>query len=79
MKALQFALAVTLRIGSSNSTKFKAEENFGPLTPSYSLQDETTFHHKLEEKYTKTANYDNAVVENRDLGQGDGQGNGGRV
>ena len=40
-KALQFALAVTLRIGYSNGTKFKAEENFGPLIPLYLLRDET--------------------------------------
>ena len=31
VKALQFALAVTLRIGSSNITKLKVEDNSGPL------------------------------------------------
>ena len=33
VKALQFALAVTLIIGSSTGTKFKSEENFEPLPP----------------------------------------------
>ena len=33
-KALQFALAVTLRIWSSKVTKFKAGEKIGPLPPS---------------------------------------------
>ena len=35
VKALQFALAVTLRIWSSNGTKFKAKENFGHMPPIY--------------------------------------------
>ena len=35
VNALQFALAVTLRIGSSNGTKLKAEKNFGPMPPLY--------------------------------------------
>ena len=33
VKSLQFELAVTLRIGSSNTTKLKAEDNFGSLPP----------------------------------------------
>ena len=35
LKEIQFALAVTLRIGSSNGTKLKAEKNFGPMPPLY--------------------------------------------
>ena len=35
VKALQFALAVTLIIRSSNGDNFKAEEKFGPLPPLY--------------------------------------------
>ena len=31
VKALHFVLAVTLRIGSSNGTKLKVEDNFGTL------------------------------------------------
>ena len=35
VKALRSALVVTLRIGSSNGTKFKAKENFGHMPPIY--------------------------------------------
>ena len=48
VKALRSALVVTLRIGSSNETKFKAEEKFGHLLPLYLLRDETSFCHKLK-------------------------------
>ena len=41
VKALQFDLAVTLRIGSSNGNQFKAEENSWPMHPSYSLRYDT--------------------------------------
>ena len=63
VKALQFALAVTLRIWSSNGTKFKAEENFGPLPPLYSFRDETSLRHKLKERHIKAVKYDDAAVE----------------
>ena len=33
VKALQFYLALTLKIGSSNGTNLKAEKDFGPLPP----------------------------------------------
>ena len=33
VKSIQFALAETLVIGSSNGNKLKAEDNFGPLPP----------------------------------------------
>ena len=33
MKAIQFALAVTLIISYSNENKLKMKDNFGPLTP----------------------------------------------
>ena len=33
VEALQISLAVTLRIGSINGTKLKAEDKFGPLPP----------------------------------------------
>ena len=33
VKALQFSLAVTIRIGCSNGTKVKADENILPLPP----------------------------------------------
>ena len=63
MKALQFALAVTLIIGSSNRTKLKAEDNFGPLPHIYSLQNDTSFCHKLNERTTKSAKDDVTEVE----------------
>ena len=62
-KALQFDLAVTTIIGSSNGTKFKAEENFGTLPPLYSLRDETSFRYKLKERHTKSVKYDETAVE----------------
>ena len=65
MKALQFALTVTLNIGSSNGNKFKAEENFGPLPHSYLLRDETSFRHKLKGRQTKAAKDDDAAVETK--------------
>ena len=63
VKALQFALAVTLIIGYSNGTKFKTEGKFVPLPPSYLLRDETSFRHKLTEIHTKAAKDDDAAVE----------------
>ena len=63
MKALQFPLAITLIIGSSNINKFKAEENFGPLPHLYSLQDETSSCHKLKDSHTKAVKDDDAEVE----------------
>ena len=48
VKALQFYLAATIIIGSSNGTKFKSEEKIVLLPPLYSLQDETSFCHKLK-------------------------------
>ena len=63
VKALQFALVVTLGIGYSNGTKIKTEDNFGPLPPLYSLQDEISFHYKLKGSHTKTVKYDDADVE----------------
>ena len=63
VKALKFALSVTLRIGSSNGTNFKAEGNFGPLPPSYSLRDETSSRNKLKERHTRTAKDDDIEVE----------------
>ena len=41
VKALKFDLAVPLIIGSSNGTKFKAEDSFGPPPPLYLFLDET--------------------------------------
>ena len=63
VKALQFFLAVTLRIGSSNGTKFKADFNFVPLPPVYLLRDETSFRQKLNERHTKAVKDDDAEVE----------------
>ena len=53
-RTLLFYLAVTLIIGSINDTKLKVENRFGPLPPLYLLWDETSFCHKLKERYTKT-------------------------
>ena len=33
VKGLQFALVVSLRVGSSNGTKLKVDDNFGQLPP----------------------------------------------
>ena len=63
VKAHQFELAVTLIIGSSNGTKLKEEDNFGPLTPLYLLRYDTSFHHKLKDRHTKSVKYDDAKVE----------------
>ena len=63
MKALQFTLVEKLRIGSSNGTKFKLEENFGPLPTSYLLRDETSFRNKLKERHNKADKDDDAAVE----------------
>ena len=63
VKALRSALVVTLRIGSSNGTKFKADFNFVPLPPVYLLRDETSFRQKLNERHTKAVKDDDAEVE----------------
>ena len=63
VKALQFSLAVTLRIGSINGSEFKAEENFVHISPSYLLRDETLFRHQLKYRHTKESKYDDAAVE----------------
>ena len=62
VKELQFTFAVTLRIWSSNGTKFKTEENLGPLPPLYLLQDENSFRHKLKERHAKAVKDDDAEV-----------------
>ena len=58
VKALQFSLGVTLRIGSSNGTKLKVEDKFGPLRPLYSLRYDNSFHHELNERRTKAVKDD---------------------
>ena len=65
VKALQSALAVTLRIGSSNGTKINAYENIGPLPPLYLLRVETSFCRKLKESHTKAVKDDDADIETR--------------
>ena len=62
VKALKFALSVTLRIGSSNSNKLKVDKNCGPLPPAYSLYDGTLFRNKLKESHTKAVKYYDAEV-----------------
>ena len=63
VKSIQFALAETLVIGSSNGNKLKADENFGTLTPVYLLWGETSSHHKLKKRHTKSVKDDDSEVE----------------
>ena len=63
VKAIQFALAETQVIGSSNGNKLKVEDNFGPLPPLKSLRDETSFCHELKERHTKAVKDDDTEVE----------------
>ena len=63
VKALQFALVVTLGIGYSNGTKIKTEDNFRPLPSLYSFQDDTPFRHKLKKRYIKAFKDDDTEVE----------------
>ena len=63
VKSLQFVFAVTLIIGSSNGNKLKADENFGTLTPVYLLWGETSSHHKLKKRHTKSVKDDDSEVE----------------
>ena len=62
VKELQFTLAITLRIGSINGTKLKVEYNFGPLSPLYLFQDETSLRHKLKYRHTKSVKDDDVEV-----------------
>ena len=62
VKAIQFALSVTLIIGYSNGTKLKVEYNFGPLSPLYLFQDETSLRHKLKYRHTKSVKDDDVEV-----------------
>ena len=48
LRALQFALAVTLIISSSNGANLKGEDNFGPLPPLYLFQVVTSFRHNFK-------------------------------
>ena len=56
-------MAVTLIISSSNGTKIKAEDKFGPLPPLYLFWDKTSFHYKLKERNTKEAKDDGTEAE----------------
>ena len=63
VKSLSFGWTVTLIISFINRNYLKTEDNFGLLSPLYSLRDETSLYHKLKESHIRSFKYDDAEVE----------------